>query len=210
MTPFLLFDFDGTIADSISLGWKIANVLAPQFGHEPFTAEDFAKFRSQPLHRVLKELKIPFYKIPHAITLALAEYRHLASELEPCKGILPMLATLQELKVPMALLSSNTGENLQLFLARLQIDAFDWVEGTAGVLKKTHRIKQQLKKHNLNPHNVIYIGDETRDIDAAQKCGMRVIAVTWGFHTTELLCKHNPDYLVNTPAEIVQIVDSFL
>lgn len=210
MKPFLLFDFDGTIADSISLGWRIANLLAPKFGHAPFTAEDFGNFRSQPMHKVLKELHIPLYKLPHAITLALNEYRHLVHELEPCEGIIPMLAELKNRQIPMALLSSNTGENLQIFLKRLQIEAFQWVEGTAGILKKSRRIKIQLKKHKLNPRDVIYIGDETRDIDAAHKCGIQVIAVSWGFHTVELLASHNPDFLVSHPSEIVRIVDSLV
>jgi phosphoglycolate phosphatase len=155
---------------------------------------------------LLKELHIPIYKLPLAIRLALAEYRHLINELEPCVGIVPMLAQLTEMQIPMALLSSNTGENLSLFLKRLEIDAFLWVDGTSGILRKQHRIKQQIKKHKLNPKQVIYIGDETRDIDAAKHCGLKVIAVTWGFHTPELLISHNPDYLVNSPDEIVKIV----
>jgi len=199
--PFLLFDFDGTIADSIHLGWKIANIIAPKFGHEKFE-----HFRSLTLPKLLKELHIPIYKLPLAIRLALAEYRHLINELEPCVGIVPMLAQLTEMQIPMALLSSNTGENLSLFLKRLEIDAFLWVDGTSGILRKQHRIKQQIKKHKLNPKQVIYIGDETRDIDAAKHCGLKVIAVTWGFHTPELLISHNPDYLVNSPDEIVKIV----
>ncbi|MDD4310485.1 MAG: HAD-IA family hydrolase [Candidatus Cloacimonetes bacterium] len=206
MKPFLLFDFDGTIADSIQLGWKIANLLAPKFGHKPFTMEDFYRFRSLPVHTVLKELKIPFYKIPMAISKALVEYRHLAQDLEPCQGIVPMLDTLKSEGFSLALLSSNTGENLNMFLQRMQIDAFDWVEGTSGILKKNHRIMQQLKKHSLDPKQVIYIGDETRDIDAAHKCGLKIIAVTWGFHTADLLRSHNPEFLVDTPEQIVQIV----
>ncbi|MDD2229119.1 MAG: HAD-IA family hydrolase [Candidatus Cloacimonetes bacterium] len=210
MKPFLLFDFDGTIADSINIGWKIANILAPEFGHKEFSQEDFELFRSLQIHKIFQALRIPIYKIPKAISMALVEYQHLVHELEPCEDIVPMLNTLSAMHIPMALLSSNTRENLSLFLQRLQIDAFDWVEGTSGILKKQHRIKKQIKKHNLNPKDVIYIGDETRDIDAAKNCGLKVIAVTWGFHTAELLSSHDPDYLVNSPDEIVRIVEQLI
>jgi len=205
MKPFLLFDFDGTIADSFHLGSKIANRIAPMYGQRQFTDEDFHRFRSLPVTKVLKELRIPFYKIPGAIKQALVEYRHLVHELEPCPGITDMLARLCGLGVTMALLSSNSNENLHLFLERHEMKCFRWVEGTSGILKKHKRIYQQLKKHGLNPRDVIYVGDETRDIDAARKCGLKVIAVSWGFHTPELLCSHNPDYLVNDPQEIVKI-----
>jgi len=206
MKPFLLFDFDGTIADSFHLGIKIGNRLAPKYGLPQFSDEDFKRYRSMPMHKVLKELKIPFYKIPGAIKLALSEYHHLLGELEPCEGILEMLAALREMQIPMALLSSNNHDNLTFFLKRYSIDVFNWVEGTSGILKKANRICQQLKKHGLKPSKVIYIGDEVRDIEAAKKCGIRVIAVTWGFQTTELLCSHNPDYLVDNPAQIVQLM----
>jgi phosphoglycolate phosphatase-like HAD superfamily hydrolase len=94
-------------------------------------------------------------------------------------------------------LSSNNNDNLSFFLQRYNIDAFNWVEGTSGILKKANRICQQLKRHGLKPSEVVYIGDEVRDIEAARKCGIKMIAVSWGFHTTDLLCSHNPDYLVD-------------
>ncbi len=206
MKPFLLFDFDGTIADSIHLGSKIANRIAPLYGHKGFSDEDFSRFRAMPVTKVIKELGIPFYKIPGVITKSLAEYRKLIHELHPYPKIPQMLATLAQMNVPMALLSSNTNENLFYFLNNHQITVFNWVEGTSGILKKHKRIMQQLKKHNLRTSEVIYVGDEVRDIVAARKCKLKVIAVSWGFHTPELLCSHDPDYLVSDPEEIVQIV----
>jgi len=205
MKPYLLFDFDGTIADSFHLGITIANRLAPRYGLKQFSEDDFKRFRSLPMHKVLKELKLPFYKIPGAIKLVLSEYHHLLGKLEPCAGILDMLQSLKDLQIPMALLSSNNNDNLSFFLQRYNIDAFNWVEGTSGILKKANRICQQLKRHGLKPSEVVYIGDEVRDIEAARKCGIKMIAVSWGFHTTDLLCSHNPDYLVDKPQQIVEL-----
>lgn len=206
MKPFLLFDFDGTIADSFHLGIQIGNILAPKYGLKTFTEEDFKRYRSMPMHKVIKELKVPYYKIPGVIRMALSEYHHLLSELKPCEGILEMLAALRDMQIPMALLSSNNLENLNGFLKRFGIDEFIWVKGTSGILKKASSIRQQCKKHGLNLSQVIYVGDEVRDIEAARKCGIRVIAVTWGFQTTELLCSHNPDFLVDKPEQIVELL----
>ena len=79
MKPFLLFDFDGTIADSIQMGLKIANNLAPQFGFPTFTEKDVQHFRSLTWHKIAAEMKIPFYKIPKIVTLAFKEYKPLIS-----------------------------------------------------------------------------------------------------------------------------------
>lgn len=206
MKPFLLFDFDGTLADSIGLGMQIANQLAPQFGIKPLSKEDFDKLRNLSIPKALKTLKIPFYKVPKAISLALLEYRHLVHELHPFPGIHDMLEELRGMDCRMALLSSNTKENVTHFLEQHDLNFFDWVEGTSGILKKHSSIRKQLKKHNLKPENVIYVGDEVRDVIAAHKCGLKIISVSWGFHTVELLSSQNPDYLVETPQQIVQIV----
>lgn len=210
MIPFLLFDFDGTIADSIGLGLQIVNRLAPSFGISPLSKEDFDLVRSMSIPKALKALHIPLSKIPKAIPLALAEYRYLIHELYPFEGIAEMLADLQSMGCKMALLTSNTKENVEHFIQHHELDYFEWVEGTSGILKKHGSIRKQLKRHKLRADNVIYVGDEIRDIMAARKCKLRIISVSWGFHTVELLSTKNPDYLVQSPDQIVQIVRSLI
>ena len=210
MKPFLLFDFDGTIADSLQLGLKIANNLAPQFGYRSFTEEDIEHFRSLTWHKIAREMQIPFYKIPKIVTIAFKEYKRLISELEPCAGIVEMLYELALKEISMALLSSNTVENVHLFLTNHQIDSFLWIEGTSGILNKAKDIKKRLKKHQIPSNAVIYIGDEVRDIEAAHKCGLKSIAATWGFHTADFLESYQPDYLVNEPREIEEIVNRLI
>nr|MCB5252660.1 HAD-IA family hydrolase [Candidatus Cloacimonadota bacterium]MDY0126972.1 HAD-IA family hydrolase [Candidatus Cloacimonadaceae bacterium]MCB5255763.1 HAD-IA family hydrolase [Candidatus Cloacimonadota bacterium]MCK9178607.1 HAD-IA family hydrolase [Candidatus Cloacimonadota bacterium]MCK9242789.1 HAD-IA family hydrolase [Candidatus Cloacimonadota bacterium] len=207
-SPFLLFDFDGTIADSIHLGMRIANNLAPQFGIKPLSEEQFAHLRTMSIPKALKIIDLPFYKVPKAITLALVEYRKLIHELMPFAGIPEMLKELKELGCHMALLTSNTGENVKHFLDLHELHYFDWIEGTSGILKKHSSIRKQIKKHKLDKANVIYVGDEIRDITAARKSGIRVISVSWGFHTTDLLSRFDPDYLVEKPSEIVGLIKS--
>ncbi|MEN6445664.1 MAG: HAD-IA family hydrolase [Candidatus Cloacimonas sp.] len=206
MKPFLLFDFDGTIANSIQLGMKIANELAPQFGYKPISEDDFKRYSHLPWHKIIKEMHLPYYRIPKLILVAFAEYNRQIRQIKPCEGILEMLKELSEMGIPMALLSSNTVENVQLFLQQNGINSFLWVEGTSGILNKAREIKQRIQKHKLDPQNVIYVGDEIRDIESSHKCGLKIISVTWGFHSAEFLSSYNPDYLVNAPQEIIDIV----
>jgi phosphoglycolate phosphatase len=206
----LLFDFDGTLADSIHLGLNIANKLAPDFGIDPLNEEQFDKVRSLSIPKALKYLKIPFYKVPKAIAMALVEYRHQIHELEPYPGTDAMLQDLRDMGCELALLTSNTSENVSHFIEQHSLNYFNWIEGTSGMLKKHSSIRKQMKKHKLTRENVIYVGDEIRDVIAAKKCGIRVISVTWGFHTTELLSSKDPDYLVDSPAQIVSIIQNLL
>ena len=63
-----------------------------------------------------------------------------------------------------------------------------------------------LSKYELEPQDAIYIGDEVRDIKSAKKAGIPIAAVTFGFNSKEALEKESPDYLCDTPAELVKIL----
>lgn len=206
MKPFLLFDFDGTLADSFGFGVEIVNRLAPQLGLREFTAEDIETARSMSIPKALQTLKIPLFKVSRAIPMILSEFRHHVGEMQSFEGIREMLNELQNMGIQMALLSSNSQENLERFIEHHHLYYFEWIEGTSGILNKQRSIRRLLKKHDLAPENVIYVGDEIRDIVASHKCGLRIIAVSWGYNTMELLTSKDPDYLVDKPSQIVEII----
>jgi phosphoglycolate phosphatase len=62
-----------------------------------------------------------------------------------------------------------------------------------------------VSNHGLDRNHVLYIGDETRDIEAAHKAGVRVAAVTWGYNNAEMLKRFSPDYLVSRPHELLSL-----
>jgi phosphoglycolate phosphatase-like HAD superfamily hydrolase len=68
-------------------------------------------------------------------------------------------------------------------------------------------INAVLKEHKLGCDEVIYVGDETRDIHAAQKSNILMISVGWGFNSPTILAKHKPDFLVYHPIELVKIIE---
>jgi phosphoglycolate phosphatase len=53
---------------------------------------------------------------------------------------------------------------------------------------------------------VIYVGDETRDIEAARKIQIQVIAVSWGFNSREVLAEQKPDFLISHPSQLIEVV----
>ncbi len=208
MKPYLLFDFDGTIADSFGLGLEIINKLAPRYNLKPFTDEQVQEFRSIPTHKALKKMKIPFYKLPVLIPVFLHEFKHVLTHLEPFDGIRDCLSALKAAGIPMALLTSNSRDNVVHFLNNHDLNFFEWIEGGSGLFNKQVTIKKQMKKHKLERSNLIYIGDETRDIIAAKKIDIKIISVTWGFHTPVILASYEPDFLASEPMDIYRFVMS--
>ena len=68
-------------------------------------------------------------------------------------------------------------------------------------------IKKMLKTQRFNAKDVIYVGDETRDIDAAKQAKVTIIAVTWGFNTAKALTESSPNFLAHNPRELLEIVE---
>ena len=62
-------------------------------------------------------------------------------------------------------------------------------------------MRRYCNKRTLKACEVIYVGDEVRDITGAKNAGVKVIAVAWGYNSRELLEKHKPDFPVDTPQE---------
>ena len=58
----------------------------------------------------------------------------------------------------------------------------------------------------LSKSDVYFVGDEVRDIDAGKKTGIKTIAVSWGYNTKDALAKEHPDYLIDSPLELKDIV----
>ncbi|PKN77740.1 MAG: carotenoid oxygenase [Candidatus Cloacimonetes bacterium HGW-Cloacimonetes-1] len=209
MRPYILFDFDGTIADSLTLGLELINRLAPIYHIHPITDEDIQAVRSMPTGKAIRYLKIPYYKLPILIPVFLNEYKHIIHNMKPFPRIHEVIQDLKDLGIPMALLTSNSKENVHVFLDQHDMNYFEWIEGGSGIFKKQVTIMHQIKKHNLQKENIIYVGDETRDIVAAKKCGIKIISVAWGFQDKSILSQYNPDMIAETPQDLYDIIKSY-
>ncbi|MFA6721464.1 MAG: HAD-IA family hydrolase [Candidatus Cloacimonadaceae bacterium] len=210
MKPTLICDFDGTVADSIAKILDLINHLAPRYGYRTISPEMFEQVRDLPLPKACWKLKFPLYKLGQAIAVVLHEYRRIIPDLEPCPGVIPALEQLKERGYSLALISSNHTENLQAWLDHHQLNCFDWVEGTSGILRKHNSIRAQIRKHKLDRSRTIYLGDEARDIKAARHNRVKIVSVSWGLHSEANLRRHLPDRLVNHPGELLKIVPELL
>jgi hypothetical protein len=66
--------------------------------------------------------------------------------------------------------------------------------------------KENVQRYKLNPSEIIYVGDEDRDIIACQKVKIKNMAVCWGYNAENRLRAVAPDFIVNSPVEILNIL----
>ncbi|MEK6849469.1 MAG: HAD-IA family hydrolase, partial [Nanoarchaeota archaeon] len=110
-------------------------------------------------------------------------------------GIISLVRKLHEDGYRIGIISSNSKKNVDIFLKTNKFPAFSIMHAGLGMFAKPRMLKR-FAKHSL------YIGDETRDIEAAHKANIPIIAVTWGYSSKDALKKHQPTALVDTTAQL--------
>lgn len=202
----LIFDFDGTIADTFEAGYEIFNKLADELGYRQVNREELQQLRAMSTLEALRYTNIPLRRMGKVAQRGCQE---LVSRID---GILPFptaAQTLHELHrhgYRLCIITSNTRENVARFLRNHDLEIFEFVWSSAMVLGKTREICNVLRHQELQSGEVILIGDETRDIEAAQSAGIPVIAISSGYATRAALEKARPTALVDTFSELLPLL----
>lgn len=193
---YLIFDFDGTIADSLGANFKVINKLAVKYKFTEISLEDI---RNKEMKENFKEAKVPLIKLPLIIEEAMKEVRD--EKILPFKDVPSVLKKLKE-RYNLGIVTANLKENAEIFLRENDLEMFDFVHSST-LFSKHAAIKKVIKDFNI--FDAYYVGDETRDIEAARKAGIRSIAVAWGYNSRKLLKRHDPDFLIDKPKELLKL-----
>lgn len=205
----IIFDFDGTIADTLDTVVNISNRLAANFGYKQTSQEEIAYLKNLNSREIIKQSGISIFKVPFLIRKVKAELNKEIKNLKPIPGIKEALTQIKNKNHQLLILTSNSKENVVSFLEENDMqNLFEFIVSGATLFGKSRIINNILKQENLSSQQVFYIGDETRDIEAARKSGIKVIAVGWGFNSKKVLAEQNPDYLVHHPQEIIYLIES--
>lgn len=201
----LIFDFDGTLANSFEVTLRVANALAPEFGYRPAQAHEIEEFRAASYRAVAAHLGVAWHKIPMIATRIRKELANHVSDLSTFDGLPEVLAELRSRGLRLGILTSNDTRNVHRFLGARNLTCFDFVTSSSSVWGKERRLKSLLRSRRLGAHEVAYVGDEVRDIEATKPLGIRMIAVGWGYTSLAYLAQHAPDHVVATPADLLNI-----
>lgn len=204
----LIFDFDGTLVDSFQCVVDKFSQIAHEFNIKPLTLAEINKLRDYSSKELIQFLDIPLYQLPKMLLrmrkLMHAEIKHLA----PIADLPEVLNIIYNAGHPMRILTSNSRENVLLWLKTNELEhLFTHVHCEAKFFSKSRRLKRILRAHGINKLQAFYIGDETRDIEAASLNGIRSIAVTWGYNSETILAKSQPSFIARSPKDILRICE---
>lgn len=205
----IIFDFDGTIADTFDAIVNITNRLAAQFGYKQTSREEIAQLQNLSSRQVIAASGVSIFTLPFLIRKVRADLNNEIPNVTAFSGIKESLIELKNQGIKLGIISSNSKSNIEVFLEINGLkNLFDFTYTGAKLFGKSKIISKLLKQENINPEAAIYVGDETRDIEAAAKSQVKAIAVSWGFNSKEVLAAQNPDFLIHHPKELIDAINS--
>jgi len=181
-------------------------MMAPEFGYRPLAEKDVARARDMRTGELMKFLGIPATRMPKISKRGKEELGKRMDAVQPLPGMLGLVRRLKEEGFRLGILTSNSSGNVSEFLKRFDIELFEFVHTSSKLSGKGRVIRRILKSLGLKPGEVLLVGDEVRDIEAAQETGIHVAVVTWGYNSMKALRDAGPDHIVESPEAITELV----
>jgi phosphoglycolate phosphatase len=203
----VIFDFDGTLADTFPAIIDVAYRLSPRTRRLP--PENIDKLRRLPLLTALRQLGIPLRHLPLLILFTRRRLKAHMPEVPPYEGIEAMLKTLHKKQYKLFVLTSNYKENVEIFLRHHKLEKFFTDVQTvpyANTWTKKRALRRLLQQYQLDASETYHVGNEALDMHAARRVGMPGIAVTWGGYDVKTLRSTKPFTLVHTPHELTEVL----
>ncbi len=203
----IIFDFDGTIADTYQTIINITNGLSSEFGYEPLDDETLQLLKNLSSKDIVKQSQISLYKLPFLARRIRAELGKQIETLEPIFGMPKVLQSLKDDGYQLGIVSSNATSNIMAFLEKQNLaHLFNFINSDKTIFGKHRILNKIITKYQLTSSSVVYVGDETRDIRSARKSNVQMIAVVWGFNSEQILDQYQPDFLAQNPMQILEAI----
>ena len=205
--PSLIFDFDGTIADTLSAAVGLYNQFADENSFRRITPDELPRLRDLDVRGVLEDLDISKRKLPFLLARGRRLLKNNIASLPLIDGMAEILPRLRENAHYFGILTSNASENVEAFLETHGLrDLFTFISSTTKLSGKHKHLRSIARTFSLNPAEMLYIGDEIRDVRAAKKAGIAMAAVTWGFNSRDSLAAETPLHLVESLEALVDVI----
>ncbi len=216
MYKVCIFDLDGTIADTVESIAYIGNQVLQEFGLLALPVENYNFYAGDGADELVRRMleatpngnKVDYDQVRKVYRQRFAQnpFYHV----KPFAGIIEMLEALKKEGIKIAVLSNKPHEAAIDVVAKIFGDKmFHKVQGqTERIPRKPSPVGALAlaTAFGVEPEECLYCGDTDTDMDTGKAAGMYTIGVTWGFRPRQELLEHHADQIVDTPEEILKIV----
>jgi phosphoglycolate phosphatase len=206
----VIFDFDGTVADSFAASMAAYNRVAPNLRLRRVAETEVATLRRMSPGQVMHVLGVPMWKVPRLMIALRADLIEHFESVQPIPGIAEAVRELAGAGHHLAIVTSNSLTNVHGFLVRHGLDCFPTVVAGTSIFGKSTRLRRLLKAAHLDGGRAVYIGDTSPDIRAAREAGTAAVAVTWGYSDRGPLAAETPDAIVEDATALAGAISRVL
>lgn len=205
----IVFDFDGTLADTYAEGIAIFARIGPSLGMTILSSEELEEARALPTRQFLRRVGISLWRLPRVIRRYQDEAAEIAHTMKLFEGIPELLTELRRLGYRLGIVSSNRESTIRTCLNANGCEhLFDFVIGHPRLFGKGRVLRRALKDRNIPRDQALYVGDESRDVVAARKARVEIAAVTWGFQPEATLRDSGALQFARTPQDLLRLLHS--
>lgn len=206
-----IFDLDGTLLDTLQDLANSVNIALEDFGQPVRTVEEVRAFVGNGVRKLMQRA------VPEGTDEDLGERiyerflevydREKNHYTKPYDGILELIALLKARGIACAVLSNKNDDAVAALCEAHFPNCFEFTQGMRpGVAPKPapDALFALCTRMGINPEDAVYIGDSEVDVKTAQAAGMRLVAVTWGFRSREMLAKAGAKEMIDAPRELIE------
>lgn len=199
----IIFDLDGTLADSFPFFVSVHNQLADRHGFRRIQPAEIGPLRTLGAREVMRHVGLPRWKLPLVARSFVQLMRE--ADVRLFDGVGDALESLHRRGAALALVTSNASDNCRRILGDAHWRRLAHAECGASIFGKRRRIARVLGKTGTPPRRAIYVGDQTTDAEAARAAGVAFGAVAWGYGTPQSLQHLRPDHLFHHVDELAML-----
>lgn len=215
MIKAVIFDFDGTLSDTIYSIQYFANKTLEKYGLKTADTEQFKKFVGDGAKILIKRLLKNAGEDPDGELSAkiLKEYNESYDSnplylVRPYDGICEMLNTLADMGIKTAILSNKPNSTARKIAASIfggfKFNAVYGQRDGIPVKPDPTSVNMIMEELGVSPDECLYVGDTSTDMQTGRNAGIFKIGVLWGFRDREDL--KDADIIIENPNEITEAV----
>ncbi len=202
---YVFFDFDGTLADTEEVNFVIYQKLAEKYNLRNITLDELGHLKKMSAKEIMEYVEVKKRYLPFMLKRGKKLLTQDIRNVKLCKSdIFDTIKQIKSLGIKVAIITTNSKTNVKIFLEEHNADYFDFISSST-MFGKESKIRKIMKREKLKKSEVLYVGDEIRDIHASNRAGIDIASVGWGYNTVESLKKNKPKYLVFESDELLDI-----
>lgn len=207
----VLFDLDGTLADSIELILQSAEAAFTACGYPVPPRAEITSGIGRPLATQLGAYTSDAAELARLIkayrTFQIANHDSLTT---PYDGVTELVHTLRDQGRQLAVVTSKAEPLAKRALTRVGLDdCFSLIVGLEATQKhkpEPDPLLHAMERLGAPPRETVYVGDSPYDVMAAHAAAISSVAVGWGAFTLERLASEKPTHMVSSSSELAQIL----